>query len=271
MDVTNNKTRKKRSLFWTIPTIDIVDLVKKNSSYCDILRKLNVSVTNSAYRMLKTRIETDNIDDSHIRNTISERRRLNVNKIHKETPPERAFVKNSLCNNASLKKKLIKYKYIEEKCAICGIGPVWNNRYLYLQIDHINGDNKDNRVENLRLLCPNCHTQTESFSGRNKAIKTKNPDDKIKEEYVTLRGDSKFLTRKKIAYYERIKGSTSSQPHKVKRPTKDELEKLLWEMPTVKIAKQFGVSDTAVSKWAKVYGLTKPPRGYWAKLNSKLS
>lgn len=52
---------------------------------------------------------------------------------------------------------------------------------------------------------------------------------------------------------------------KVIRPSKDELAKLLWEKPTMAIAKEFGVSDTAVSKWAKNYGLNKPSRGYWTK------
>lgn len=52
---------------------------------------------------------------------------------------------------------------------------------------------------------------------------------------------------------------------KVVRPTKEELANLLWEMPTIKIATQFGVSDKAVEKWAKSYGIDKPPRGYWTK------
>jgi hypothetical protein len=52
---------------------------------------------------------------------------------------------------------------------------------------------------------------------------------------------------------------------KVLRPSKEELDKLLWEKPTTQIAEQFGVSDVAISKWAKLYGLSKPPRGYWTK------
>jgi len=60
------------------------------------------------------------------------------------------------------------------------------------------------------------------------------------------------------------------KPHlwKVDRPSREELQKLLWEVPTTSIAKQFGVSDKAVEKWSKLYGLNKPPRGYWAKLKS---
>lgn len=52
---------------------------------------------------------------------------------------------------------------------------------------------------------------------------------------------------------------------KVIRPSKEELSKLLWEKPTTQIAKEFGVSDKAIEKWSKSYGISKPPRGYWEK------
>lgn len=65
------------------------------------------------------------------------------------------------------------------------------------------------------------------------------------------------------------KGKTRTEFRKVVWPTKEVLEVLLWEKPTYLVAKDFGVSDKAVEKWTKVYGIKKPPRGYWAKLNSK--
>jgi hypothetical protein len=51
----------------------------------------------------------------------------------------------------------------------------------------------------------------------------------------------------------------------VTRPSKEELRSLLWEIPTQKLAERFGVSDVAISKWAKAYKIDKPPRGYWAR------
>jgi len=54
---------------------------------------------------------------------------------------------------------------LEYKCSICGIN-TWLNKPLTLQLDHINGDNRDNRIEILRLLCPNCHSQTDNFCGK---------------------------------------------------------------------------------------------------------
>lgn len=67
------------------------------------------------------------------------------------------------------------------------------------------------------------------------------------------------LTTRKINPDSRI------HTRKVERPHKEELEKLVWEKPTVQIAQDFGVSDKAVEKWCKTYGIEKPPRGYWVK------
>lgn len=67
-----------------------------------------------------------------------------------------------------LKLRLLRAGLLEYACSICGIDE-WRGRPISLQLDHVNGVSDDHRLENLRLLCPNCHSQTESFAGRNKA------------------------------------------------------------------------------------------------------
>lgn len=64
------------------------------------------------------------------------------------------------------KRRLFREGVLVERC-ICGQGPTWHGQRLVLQLDHINGDRTDNRLENLRILCPNCHSQTLTFTGRN--------------------------------------------------------------------------------------------------------
>ena len=65
------------------------------------------------------------------------------------------------------KKQLLGRKLLEDKCSKCGLSPKWNNEPLTLELDHINGNHNDWRLTNLRILCPNCHTQTDTYKGRN--------------------------------------------------------------------------------------------------------
>lgn len=81
-------------------------------------------------------------------------------------------------NGGSCKRNIIYRLLMEERdnnCSLCGIGEFWNGKYLKLQVDHINGSPFDNTPENLRLVCPNCHSQTENFSGKNKLVRPCSP------------------------------------------------------------------------------------------------
>jgi Zn finger protein HypA/HybF involved in hydrogenase expression len=80
---------------------------------------------------------------------------------------EEIFVENGTYPRHRLKHRLIRDKLIEYRCEICSNVGIWNNKPLSLQIDHINGVNNDNRIDNLRFLCPNCHSQTETYAGKN--------------------------------------------------------------------------------------------------------
>jgi 5-methylcytosine-specific restriction endonuclease McrA len=68
----------------------------------------------------------------------------------------------------SVRKIILEQKLIDYKCSLCDLTDEWNGNKLILHLDHINGLRNDNRVENLRFLCPNCHSQTSTYTGKNK-------------------------------------------------------------------------------------------------------
>lgn len=141
---------------------EFCDLVSNSESISEIARKLGYkSKGGGVTKLIKDRIQELNIDTTHFS------RYSKGSTSTKNRPLEEILVENSTyLNNTSLKKRLLDAKLIDYRCNICGIYE-WNNAPLSLQLDHINGNNKDNRIENLRLLCPNCHSQTDTFSGRN--------------------------------------------------------------------------------------------------------
>ena len=67
----------------------------------------------------------------------------------------------------AIKRKMLTAELLIDECSLCKIPPIWNGKTLTMQLDHIDGNNKNNSRENLRLLCPNCHTQTDTYAGKN--------------------------------------------------------------------------------------------------------
>src|ERR1035437_9557779 len=100
-----------------------------------------------------------------VRKTLKGHRR--PNNVCKPFPINDVLILNSTYSRSLLRAKIVKSNLIEYKCAICALGGHWNNKILNLQIDHINGIGTDHRIENLRFLCYNCHSQTPTFGAKN--------------------------------------------------------------------------------------------------------
>jgi Zn finger protein HypA/HybF involved in hydrogenase expression len=82
------------------------------------------------------------------------------------TPNSALFVENSTYSNEMIKNRIVKDNLLVYECSVCKIKE-WQDNPLVLDLDHINGNNRDHRISNLRYLCPNCHSQTTTYKGRN--------------------------------------------------------------------------------------------------------
>lgn len=246
------KKRKRTSPIWLIDKKELVKLIQKSFTMTEVLSYFGMQNKGGNHRTLKERLEFEKIDYSKLKNNFRR------GSLKPRIPLENILVENSKFNRSNLKKRLINKGLLINKCSNCGLKPEWDNKPLVMVLDHINGIPDDNRLKNLRLLCPNCNSQTETFSGKkNKIIhKCSCGKEKQKDSKLCLSCNSK---------------APKLSTRKVERPSKEELRKLLWEKPTVQIAADLGVSDSAICKWAKTYQIDKPPRGYWgfkAKMSS---
>ena len=143
---------------------DFIEIVKNAYSYSDCLRSLGLGTKGgSSTDTLKRRIKELHCDISHFGSTRSTRKSYQVKYDLNDILVENSTYANMSC----LKTRLIKEGRMEYKCEKCGINE-WLNQPLSLHLDHKNGKNNDHRIENLRFLCPNCHSQTDTYAGKNK-------------------------------------------------------------------------------------------------------
>lgn len=151
----------KMSKIKKLSDTEFTKLINESTSYNNFLKKIGMSHGRSSYDLIKERCEQLKIDTSHFKTS-----HTSVSKI----PLDDILIENSTyTNNSRLATRLVNEKKLEYKCAICGNDGMWNNKPLSLQLDHINGNHKDNRIENLRFLCPNCHTQTDTYGSKCRA------------------------------------------------------------------------------------------------------
>lgn len=181
---------------------------------------------------LKRRLIADNIDFSHIKSS-NKGRTFSV----KRRPIDELLVKDSHVNRYHLKQRLVQEGILKNCCHECGNTGTWNKKPLSLQLEHKNGDGFDNRIENLCLLCPNCHSQTPTFAGR-KRRKIRNCN---QCGSIVSKGSPQGRCRR----------CASLRMRKVQRPDSILLRKQVEDLGFEGTGRIYGVSGNAIRKWLK--------------------
>ena len=149
---------------------DYEDAARSSLSIAGMCRFLGIKPSGGNYKLMHNAINEYYIDISHFRG-----QGWNTGLTFKPTKPKdinEILVKGSTFQSYKLKLRLFQDKLKEKKCECCG-RTEWLGKDIPLEIHHINGDNRDNRLENLSILCPNCHALTDSYRGRNNKSATK--------------------------------------------------------------------------------------------------
>ena len=171
-----------------------VELLKKSSTISEVLFKLGYTVKGNSwgYSQVKRRMDDLNLDYSIFKGKSAVIKITKLNNVRKED----ILKENCKHQRTVLRRYVIKNNLIPYKCAICGCTE-WQGKTLSLELDHINGINNDNRLENLRFLCPNCHSQTSTYGSRNQQVNSSEhdiPDDlrkMVEEKYDEVKSVKK--------------------------------------------------------------------------------
>ena len=137
---------------------EIIEKVNQCTSLSGLAKELNYRSRGAILNTIKNYLIENNIDFSHFTGLAPGKQ---------NRTPENIFILNSTAAQKVLRRYYKDGAYTEYKCAICGQEPFWNNKPLSLTLDHINGNNTDDRLENLRWVCPNCDRQLDTFGSKN--------------------------------------------------------------------------------------------------------
>lgn len=231
----------------------VCELGIKCTNINQILHILGKKGTNEYYRQITKILEDNNVDTSHF---ASNERIEQPNSSKLETKDY--LVCGSAIASSKLRNRLLKEGLKEHKCERCG-RTEWEGEPIPLQLHHINGDRTDNRLENLQLLCPNCHTLTDNYCGR----KLKKEPNKCKicgkeisrnaeycadcyKNYVKVKTENSFA---KDTFKNRNR-------QELKYPTKEDLINDFKELGSFRaVGKKYGLSDKSIVKWCEKYDL----------------
>ena len=212
---------------------ELKQIVEQSNSLKEVILKLGYATTSGNRDTVIARLQEYEINYTHFNKpkTLTKREEYNI------------FIENSTASQTTLRRWYLKGEYTPYICSICGQEPYWQDKELTLILDHINGKNHDDRLENLRWVCPNCNQQLDTTGY--KQMRVVQSEQVIKKYYCINCGKEITKDSKSGLCVE----CSNKNSRVVDRPSREELKMLIRTMPFTQIGKLFGVSDNAIRKW----------------------
>jgi hypothetical protein len=229
--------------------IEVREAVVNARSLSEALRRLGLRPAGGNHRTLKKLLEHYAISIEHFDRNWA----LRYERPRKATPLHQILVEQSTYHRGHLKRRLYEVGLKQRHCELCGQGETWCGRAMALILDHVNGMATDNRLENLRIVCPNCAATLDTHCGR------KNRQDveprtclHCGKDFLPKYARQRFCSQRCGVH---SKGSREPKPEtrKVPRPSYEQLMTDVRSMSYVAVGRKYGVSDNAVRKWVRWY------------------
>lgn len=177
------KKDKMNSIWMDIEGVS--QIIQSSRNRAEILQRLNRSITTTSYRRLKQFERDNNIDINHYT-------KPNTGGKNRSISNDELFVSNSNSSGGLVRRRVLRDRLIPYVCSSCGNTGSWMNSILSLQLEHIDGNSTNNQLDNLCFLCPNCHSQTNTYAGRNKNKNDTKPVKRTYDEYKKLKSDERY-------------------------------------------------------------------------------
>jgi hypothetical protein len=233
--------------------------IAASKSWAESLRRLGLCSTGGAWKILKKYAELWQIPTDHFDPQAG--RIENLRRTQK--PLSEVLVERSTYPRKDVKRRLLAEGLKEPKCELCGQGEIWRGRPMSMILDHINGVRDDHRLENLRMVCPNCAATLDTHCGRrNRIQRARRQCLRCNEVFVPGYATQRYCSRACGVRWDRSdfscerrgqRGLPNPADRKVERPPYEQLLAEIEAASYCAVARKYGVSDNAVRKWVRWY------------------